>query len=300
MVYILALACALSNALASILQRMGVEDAPDRDTLRLSLVTHALKRGIWLLGFVFIVATFLLQSVALHIGRLSQVQPVLTTELLFIVIFLATWFRFRIGLREWLGCLAAAGGLAGFLAFAQPGGGKLVPTAFEWTVSGSVGGGIVLVTVLLALRGPRWWRAFMFGTAGAVGFAFAAALIKVVSDYVTTDWTRLFFHWQTYALIVCGVGALSLWGQPPHLRRLRPAGGSVAGRHVRRSRLDRPFPPGIRDERRRRPLRRIAVVPFPLQAIGQGGPGSAPRRSPPVEPPVTGGRLARRRTGQTA
>jgi drug/metabolite transporter (DMT)-like permease len=201
MVYILALACALSNALASILQRMGVEDAPDRDTLRLSLVTHALKRGIWLLGFVFIVATFLLQSVALHIGRLSQVQPVLTTELLFIVIFLATWFRFRIGLREWLGCLAAAGGLAGFLAFAQPGGGKLVPTAFEWTV---------LVTVLLALRGPRWWRAFMFGTAGAVGFAFAAALIKVVSDYVTTDWTRMFFHWQTYALIVCGVGALFL------------------------------------------------------------------------------------------
>ena len=107
MVYILALACALSNALASILQRMGVENAPDGDTLRLSLVTHALRRGVWLLGFVFIVTTFLLQSVALHIGRLSQVQPVLTTELLFIVVLLATWFRFRIGAREWLGCLAA-------------------------------------------------------------------------------------------------------------------------------------------------------------------------------------------------
>jgi hypothetical protein len=66
------------------------------------------------------------------------------------------------------------------------------------------------VTVLLALHGPRWWRAFMFGVAGAVGFAFAAALIKTVSDYVTSDWTRLFFHWQTYALIVCGVGALFL------------------------------------------------------------------------------------------
>jgi len=50
----------------------------------------------------------------------------------------------------------------------------------------------------------------MFGTAGAVGFAFAAALIKTVSDYVTTDWTRMVFHWQTYVLIVCGVGALYL------------------------------------------------------------------------------------------
>ena len=41
MVYLLAAACALSNALASVLQRMGVEDAPEADTLKLSLLTHA-------------------------------------------------------------------------------------------------------------------------------------------------------------------------------------------------------------------------------------------------------------------
>src|SRR5665213_432710 len=152
MVYILALGCALANALTSIFQRMGVEDAPDSDTLRLSLLTHALKRGVWLLGFAFMVASFLLQSVALHLGRLSQVQPILTTELVFLVFFLATWFRFRVGLREWLGCLAAAGGLAGFLAFAQPGGGNLVPASFEWTVAGSICGGAVVLTVLLALH----------------------------------------------------------------------------------------------------------------------------------------------------
>jgi uncharacterized membrane protein len=210
MVYLLATACALSNALTSILQRMGVEDAPEDATLKLSLLTHAMKRGVWLLGFAFLIASFLLQSVALHIGRLSQVQPILTAELLFLVLLLATWFRFRIGLREWLGCLAAAGGLAGFLAFAQPGGGKLVPTNTEWVVSGSICSVIVVVAVVAALHGPRWWRAAAFGTAGAVGFAFTASLIKVVSDYVTNDWTQLFLHWQTYALIVCGVGALFL------------------------------------------------------------------------------------------
>jgi drug/metabolite transporter (DMT)-like permease len=210
MVYLLAAACALSNALTSILQRMGVEDAPEDATLKLSLLTHAFKRGVWLLGFAFMVAGFLLQSVALHIGRLSQVQPILTAELLFLVLLLATWFRFRIGLREWLGCLAAAGGLAGFLAFAQPGGGKLVPTNTEWVVSGSICSVTVLVAIVAAMHGPRWWRAAAFGTAGAVGFAFTASLIKVVSDYVTNDWTQLFLHWQTYGLIVCGVGSLFL------------------------------------------------------------------------------------------
>ncbi|MGA3149430.1 MAG: DMT family transporter [Acidimicrobiales bacterium] len=210
MVYLLATFSALANALTSILQRMGVEDAPAESTLRLSLLTHALKRGVWLLGFAVMIVSFLCQAVALHLGDLSQVQPILTTELLFLVLLLATWFRFRIGVREWFGCLAAAGGLAGFLAFAQPGGGQLVPTNLGWLIVGSVCGGVILVAVVLALRGPRWWRAAMFGAAGAVGFAFTASLIKTVGNYVATDWPQMFVHWQTYGLAVCGVGSVFL------------------------------------------------------------------------------------------
>ncbi len=210
MVYLLSITAALSNALTSLLQRMGVEDAPEDSTLKLSLLTHAIKRGVWLLGFAFMVASFLLQAFALHLGDLSQVQPILTTELLFLVLLLATWFRFRIGLREWLGCLAAAGGLAGFLVFAQPSGGNLTPSNLEWIVAGSVSGAVVVIAVIAAMRGPRWWRAAMFGAAGAVGFAFTAALIKKVGDYVATDWTHMFGHWETYALAVCGVASVFL------------------------------------------------------------------------------------------
>jgi drug/metabolite transporter (DMT)-like permease len=137
------------------------------------------------------------------------VQPVLTAELLFLVILLATWFRFRVGWREWISCAGAAGGLAGFLIFAQPGGGSEVPSAFDWVVAGSLCGGTVLLAILSALRGPRWWRAAAFGLAAAVGFAFTASLIKTVSDYIATDWIHMFFHWQTYGVVVCG--ALSLF-----------------------------------------------------------------------------------------
>jgi drug/metabolite transporter (DMT)-like permease len=209
-VYLLALSSGLANALTSILQRMGVEDAPDESTLRLSLLTHALRRGVWLLGFAFMVASFLLQAVALHVGDLSQVQPILTTELLFLVLLLATWFRFGVGIREWIGCIAAAGGLAGFLVFAQPAGGDVVPSTRGWILVASSCGGAMVVGVLLALRGPRWWRAAMFGIAGAIGFAFTAALIKTVGDYVASDWVHMFIHWQTYALAVSGVISLFL------------------------------------------------------------------------------------------
>jgi drug/metabolite transporter (DMT)-like permease len=210
MVYVLAVSAAFANALTSILQRIGVEDAPDDSTLRLSLLTHALKRGVWLLGFAFMVGSFLCQAVALHLGDLSQVQPILTTELLILVLLLATWFRYPIGWRVAVGCLAAAGGLAGFLVFARPEGGNLQPSNLEWLVAGGICGAGVVVTVVLALRGPRWWRAAMFGGAGAIGFAFTASLIKSVGDYVAGDWSQLFVHWQTYALAVCGVASVFL------------------------------------------------------------------------------------------
>jgi len=209
-VYVLALAAALANAVTSILQRMGVEDAPDDATLRLSLMTHALRRGVWLAGFAVMVGSFLCQAVALHLGDLSQVQPILTTELLLLVLILSTWFRFPITSRDWVGAFATAGGLAGFLIAAQPTAGASAPTNLSWLITGSVCGGVVVVAVLLALRGPRWWRAAMFGAAGAVGFAFTAALIKSVGDVVVGDWTQMFEHWQTYALAACGLASVFL------------------------------------------------------------------------------------------
>jgi drug/metabolite transporter (DMT)-like permease len=210
MVLVLALGAALANALTSIFQRMGVENAPAGTTLRLSLITYALRRGIWLAGFGLMIVSFLLQAVALHFGRLSQVQPILTTELVFLAIALAVWFGFSIGPREWAGALAVTGGLAGFLFFAHPDYGTLNPPDWEWAVAGGACGGAMTIAVLLALRGPRWWRATMFGTAAAISFAFTSACTKVVSDFAATDWASLYRHWQTYALALFGSAAVFL------------------------------------------------------------------------------------------
>src|SRR6202034_2108258 len=202
MVYVLAVAAALSNALTSVFQRMGVEDAPEESTMRLSLMAHAIRRGVWLMGFGFMVCSFLLQSFALHIGRLSVVQPILTMELLFLVAILGTYFRFSISVREWIGASAIAFGLSGFLFFAAPGGGTATPTNLGWIVVGGSATALIVVSVVGTRYGPRWWKAAMFGTAAALSLAFTAALIKVVSDYAATNCVTLFVHWQTYGVIV--------------------------------------------------------------------------------------------------
>jgi drug/metabolite transporter (DMT)-like permease len=205
MVYLLALGASLANALTSVLQRMGVQDAPDDLRLRLRLLGFAVRHRIWMLGFLLMVVSFGMQATALHFGRLTQVQPILTTELLFLVLILGTWFRFRTGLREWLGVLAASAGLAGFLIFASPTGGNIVPNTAGWLEVGLSCGVVGGIAVLLALRGPRWWRAAMFGAAAAIGFAFTASLTKVVADYAAHDWASVVRHWETYALAGCGM-----------------------------------------------------------------------------------------------
>ena len=210
MVFVLALGAALANALTSVFQRKGIECAPADATMRLSLITYALRRGIWLAGFALMIVSFLLQAVALHFGRLSEVQPILTTELVFLVIVLVSWFGFTMGRREWIGVLAVCAGLAGFLYFADPVDGTLSPPGWEWLVAGLACGAGIVVSVLLARRGPRWWRAAMFGTAASISFAFTAACTKVVSGYAASDWTSLYRHWQTYALAFFGALAVFL------------------------------------------------------------------------------------------
>ena len=210
MVYVLSVTAALSNALTSVFQRMGVEDAPEDSTMRMSLMAHAIRRGVWLLGFGFMVLSFLMQAVALHIGTLSVVQPILTMELLFLVGILGAYFRFSISAREWVGAAAIAGGLSGFLFFAAPGGGTNVPTNLDWILVGSCTVGLVVIAVVATRWGPRWWKAAMFGSAGAICFAFTAALIKVAGIYATSDWVTMFEHWQTYGVAVFGLLGLFL------------------------------------------------------------------------------------------
>ncbi|MHB1712872.1 MAG: DMT family transporter [Acidimicrobiales bacterium] len=205
MVYVLSLAAAMSNALTSVLQRIAVEDTGNSATLKVRLLARAMRRGVWLIGFALMVVSFVCQAVALHVGRLSVVQPVLTTELLFLVFILSFWFGYRVRLREWVGVGVAAAGLAGFLVFADPIGGNRVPRTSDWIVTGGLCAGGMALTAMWAHRGPRWWRAAMFATSAAIGFAFTAALTKVVTHYVAKGWAEVFSHWEVYGLAVFGV-----------------------------------------------------------------------------------------------
>jgi drug/metabolite transporter (DMT)-like permease len=208
--FVLALLAALANALSAIFQRIGVQSAPADTVMSVRLIRHAFSNAIWFLGLAMIGVGFLLQAVALRFGQLSSVQPIVTTELLFLVLILGVWFRYRLTWREWGGSAAAAGGLATFLVVAAPGGGMTVPTRHTWIVVFVVIGLVSAGFSALGFTGPRWFRAAMFGASGAVLFALSAALTKQFTTLVTEGWGHVFTDWDPYALVATGVIGLFL------------------------------------------------------------------------------------------
>ena len=80
-----------------------------------------------------------------------------------------------------------------------------MPGNLDWLLVGCSCVFLMAIATVLALRGPRWFRAAMFGTAAAIGYAFTAALIKEMTHFIAVDWPTMFLHWQTYGVAVFGL-----------------------------------------------------------------------------------------------
>lgn len=210
MAYFLAVMAAFANAMTTILQRLGVETAPAEATMRWRLITYAVRRKVWLAGFVMLIAGFLLQFTALHFGRLTGVQPILTLELPFLVAILGLWFRHPLGWHEWGGSIAAAAGLAAFLALASPSGGSQLPDLGDWAFVSVSCVGAAAGAVLLTRIGPPPWRAAMFGVAAAIAYALSASFIKEMNLQIQQGWSTVFLHWAPYALAGAGLAGVFL------------------------------------------------------------------------------------------
>jgi drug/metabolite transporter (DMT)-like permease len=208
---LLALAAALCNALSTIFQRMGVEYAPEDATLRWKLIKHVMRRPVWFLGLSTMVGAFLFQAAALDHGGLTVVQPLLVTELVFLVVILRVSFGRTLGWREAVGTVCLVAGLGTFLAVSDQGGGNALPTPGEWVLVIVACAGAVVLAVLMTRFGSRPWRSAWFGASAAVSFALCAAFIKSTTTlYQRHGFAALFGHFEPYAIALAGLAGLFL------------------------------------------------------------------------------------------
>jgi drug/metabolite transporter (DMT)-like permease len=207
MVVCFALLAAFANAVASICQRLGVEDAPDQNGPSLGLVRHMVQRKIWLVGFAIMALGYASQAVALHLGSLDVVQPIMVSELVILVLILWLWYFTPLRPRDLVSAAATAVGLGVFLFISSPSVGSRVPSDARWLEAGAATAVVVGVFVVLGSREAPWRRALLLGAGASTGFALLAAITKSLTDVLATGWGGLFTSWQLYAIAVVGLGS---------------------------------------------------------------------------------------------
>jgi drug/metabolite transporter (DMT)-like permease len=205
-----ALVAALSYALASVLQHWEAERQPADKALRLSLVARLAKRPRWVAGLGFDAGGYAFQWVALSLGSLVLVQPLLVVGLLFALPIKARFTAYRFHGWDWGGALLTTCGIAVFLVVSRPAAGHSDVNGLIWTVL--LCGAGVLAGVLVSIgrkSGPRW-KALAYGTAGGIVYGMCAALTKTCASLLSQGVSELFTSWQPYVLAIAGVAGMVL------------------------------------------------------------------------------------------
>jgi len=158
---VFALAAAFSNAVNLMTQHAASTSAPKREK-GWRLVGYLVRQPLWLLGGVAAVGSFSFQALALHHGQLSVVQPILVTELVFVLVLRRVWIRQDVARAAWAAVLVVCVALAVFLIVAEPTGGHPAPETAEWVSAVSVFGGSIAALALLGMRGSPVRRAAVF------------------------------------------------------------------------------------------------------------------------------------------
>ena len=207
----LAVLAALLNAVASVLQRWAGRAEPDERAFSIGLLFDLVRQPVWIAGIVAITTGFLTQVVALTLGHIAMVQPLMVAELPFAILLAASVFRLRPRRSEWVAIAALTVGLALFIFCLAPGGGDplAAPTA-AWLVGLGVTAAAVAGAVLWGRSRRHEQRAALLGIATGVAFGLIAALASAVGAAYRNGLAGVFASWQTYAVIVSGPAAFFL------------------------------------------------------------------------------------------
>jgi drug/metabolite transporter (DMT)-like permease len=221
MVIVFALLAALSNAVNEATQHIASTAAPRRSS-GWRLVVYLFRNPLWLFGWAALAAAFVFQALALANGLVSIVQPVLATELVFMLLLRRFWIHQSIRPVTWVAAAVTCAGLTVFVIAGQPGGGHLTPASKHWFTAVLACCACAGILAVLARQGSPSLRAALYGSASAVMWALVATFIKATTDTLTQFGVGgMFTHWPIYALAAGSVAALFLMQAALHVGPLR-------------------------------------------------------------------------------
>ena len=208
-VCLLGLLSAFMFALGLVLQQRGtLETTAAEGDLR--FLRQILRKRVWFFGVLALVCGFLLQAAALDHGTLALVQSLQALSVVFALPLGARLSRQRIGRRAIVGASVTVAGIVLLVAVGQPRGGISHPGARTWSVWAAVIATLMAAVVLVAWRRRGGVAAALFAAGAGLGFAFEAAVTKLLVTSLGNGLAAVFLSWPLYVLIVASLAGFAL------------------------------------------------------------------------------------------
>jgi drug/metabolite transporter (DMT)-like permease len=201
---LLAFGAAIGYAAASVLQHREAEADTELHDGGVRLVLRLARRPLWLAGLGCDGLAYVCQALALGLGALLVVQPVITSGILFALPASAWWAGRKLTRSDYLWAALLALGLTVFLGLAGTGGGRDHAGATAWLWCAAIAGPVLIGTFVAATRSTGTRRAVLFAfTCGAL-FGITAALTKATVVLIGDHGIGALTHWPPYALAAMG------------------------------------------------------------------------------------------------
>lgn len=211
MAYLFGLIAACFLGLGFVLQQDAAARMPISDVLTFRLLWDLVKVPRWLGGIGCMVIGQIFNAIALGVGDLSKVAPLLATNLLFAMALARRISGQRLGWSGWTGVVLLSGGVAAFIVAGQPmGSNQQVSTLRHWLVFGSVIG-IALLLVLIARHLKLFEEPPLLAAAAGALYGLQDALTRISSTIIENHGIlHLVISFQPYAIIALAVTGLML------------------------------------------------------------------------------------------
>ncbi|MFC3962878.1 DMT family transporter [Nocardia jiangsuensis] len=202
-----AVACALLAALlfavAAVTQQRSAAAVPEDQPL----VSSLLRNPRWLAATIGDAGGYALQVVALTLGAVLLVQPILVSALIFALPLAARLDRRRIDTGSMVAAAALTVALASFLIIGKPTDADDIAPTRNWLLPSIVLLALIALAVLSARAAETTpaARALLLGTASGSLYGFAVALTDSTMAGLRHGIPHILTGWQLYALIAAGL-----------------------------------------------------------------------------------------------
>ena len=206
----LALVAAFFFALAATLQQKGALGLGAISLGNPGSLLRLAEQPMWLFGTLALLAGYVFQAAALDRGRLAIIQPLLVATVVFALplgYFLTDQI---VGRREVIGAAVIVLGLALFVVYGDPAGGRDNAPNSQWAVVLTIALVFCIALLAFARHAEPTRRAALYGTVAGILFGLSACLVKPSLEALHVSVETVLSSWELYAMAIAGILAFVL------------------------------------------------------------------------------------------